>query len=507
MALENENPALADSPEQRPMRSLFGQPPAGHEPIPADVEIVDASGNLPLRDSLLRDSPLRDSPLRDSPLRDKSDRFARDINAKIDALEEQLERSSLLADSNQNEVRRALEELRDHLARQRNDLDAQRADIDTQRAALTASHEEILAHGTAIADHNDQLGHHLYTLRQQSESLDAQQAVVDSQRKTLDQMGQNLAAQNGALSTHTSALSTHNERIEQHENLLASQTAQVDALDQRQVELHHTLLGLSQEHDTTANKVDALADQVYDHNVQFVAHRNDTRTLFRTLTGALIGTTVLTIGLIAYFTLNPVATTSAVENHLATLNADMAQQRDTTNTLSGELQRIGSGLTALEGSVTDLHAAQSDLHAGQQASRDEIGRISSQISSYERNLNELRSRVQRVQQGAAPRTAARAGSVNVRNSAWFASRPGNHYVIQLASASDHNGLVRYASQNARALGKYPLSSVMTSPNGQRRHALMYGDFATRQQAKNALAALPANVRASKPWIRQIRSVR
>lgn len=452
MSMESATTLLTDSSEQRPMKSLFGQPAGSRESSPADSDILDGSGTVPLRE--------------------KTERFARDINAKIDALEEQISRSSHLVEHQQEEVRHALEELRNHLARQRIELDDQRHALDDQRDAQNEQHTQL-----------------------------------ENQRKALDQLSQNLSAHTGALSTHTSALSTHNERLEQQEAQLSTHTAQIDGLDQRQFDQQQALQGLSEEHDGTVAKIDTLADQLYDQHVQLATHRNETRSYVRTLAGALLGTTVLTLGLIAYFAFNPVATTTAVENNLAALNADMAEQRGTTTTLSGELQRVGAALGALESSVSELRGAQGELQAGQQASREDISRISNQISSYERSLNDLRSRVQRAQGSTAARSTAPVASVKVRDSAWLASRPGNHYVIQLVSAGDYSGVVRFANKNARALAKYPLSSVITRRQGQTWHNLMVGDFATQQQAKNALASLPAGLRASKPWIRQIRSVR
>lgn len=487
MSMESATAALADSPEQRPMKSLFGQPASSRESLPTDADIVDGSGTVPLRE--------------------KTERFARDINAKIDALEEQIGRSANLAEHQQEEMRRALEELRNHLAQQRHEIDAQRDAITDQRDALAASRDEMQAQGHALTQHRDQLQQQHDVLDNQREALDAQQAHLESHRKALDQLSQNISAHTGALSTHTSALSTHNERLEQHEALLSNHAAQIDGLDQRQFDQQQALLGLSQEHDATTAKVDALADQLYDQHVQLSTHRNETRSHVRTLAGALLGTTVLTLGLIGYFAFNPVATTTAVENNLAALNSDMAQQRSATTNLSGELQRVGTGLTALETSVSELRGTQGELQAGQQASREDISRISNQINSYERTLNDLRNRVQRAQSTTATRGATPAASVKVRDSAWLASRPGNHYVIQLVSAGDYSGVVRFANKNARALAKYPLSSVISRRQGETWHNLMVGDFATQQQAKNALASLPADLRASKPWIRQIRSVR
>lgn len=430
MSMESANIALAVTPEQRPTNpnmgnSTLNQTATVLDLSPAENEPHEKTATIPLRE------------------RDKTERFAHDINAKIDALEVKMNQSTTLIERYQEFVKTALEELRDRIMGVRNDAE---------------------------------------------EKLASNRQEIDAQHKTLNVLGEHISHQDTHLAHQQSHLSTQSE--------------QIGTLDQRQVELQQMLVGLSQEHDTTTGKVNGLADQFYDANIRIQAQQHSQHQ-FRKLVGALFGISALTLGGFGYFLFNPIAASSAVETQLATLGSDMAQQRASTANMSGELQRVGTHLTILEGDVAQIQNDQSTLLGNQHTHQEEIGKLFTQLSAYESNIHDLRVRLQR---SMGVRSALAVPVLTLHDRTWLAARPGEHFVIQLLGAYEYDAVVRYVNQNATQLNQHPLSFNTVSYEGRDWHNLMYGDFAKLQDAQAALDALPPALRTAKPWIRQLRTI-
>lgn len=436
MSMESATTALAESSEQRPLKSIFGGVVNSQETPVVEGNPNDAAALNPPRE------------------RDKTERFARDINAKIDTLEVEMGRSTHILEQAQECVKQALAQ--------------QQADIDQQR-----------------------------------QQLDAQQAEVDRQRKTLEIHGHNLSA-------HSTAIATQGSQLDHHQSYLAAHAEQINSVDDRQQDMQQMLLGLSQEQDHNSAKVDMLAEQLYDVSKQASTERSTTHQRFRLLTGALIGTTLFTLGVFSYFLYNPIAAPKSVEAQLATINAELIQQKDSTALMSGDMQRIGASLTMLEGTLSELQSAHMALQSNQQAGRDDVAKLQSQITSVQKTIGDLQARMQRSSSVAAPAATAKVkpvANVPMRDSRWLASRPGDHYVIQLLGTRDFSGLQRFANQNAGALKRYPLTYARGTGANKAWYNLVYGDFASKREANNAMASLPAALRNNQPWIRQVRSLR
>lgn len=482
MSMESATTILADSPEQRSMKSIFGStaatdaPPADNDARAFNSPESPSTGSQPAAGSPSAESPVT-VPMRD---RDRTERFARDINTKIDALEEQMTRSTSLMERSQEMVRQALDELRDRIKGVSKDaeqqLARQQSDIDTQRQAIDFHQSSVTAQQEALAQHEQALQKHDANLRTHTDKLDHQQAHISS----------------------------HTRQLEQQQTALHTQEEQLRTLDIQQAEMHQSLVGLAQEHDAIAGKVDVLADQVSDTHVELGIQRQHTQRQVRNLTGALVGSSVLSLALIGYFTLHPVATTESVNSQLQSLSNDMTEQRSTTSSLKGDLQRLDGTLAGLQGDIAQLQGNQSTLLSGQQGQHEEIGKIRGQLGKLESTLASLRTRLQQRLGGNAKTAASPA--LKLHDSRWLASRPSGHYVIQLAGTRDQSSLARLVNNNVSTLGKQPLSVASTQRDGQTWHHLMYGDFATRSEAQAALARLPSTLQQAKPWVRQIGSV-
>ncbi len=98
---------------------------------------------------------------------------------------------------------------------------------------------------------------------------------------------------------------------------------------------------------------------------------------------------------------------------------------------------------------------------------------------------------------SASASRATAGDVNALKSA-----PGSHYTLQLSSSSNYNNLNSWAKKsNLKSYVVY-----QTTRNGQPWYVLVSGVYASQDEAKRAVSALPADVQAKNPWTKPLRQV-
>jgi len=80
--------------------------------------------------------------------------------------------------------------------------------------------------------------------------------------------------------------------------------------------------------------------------------------------------------------------------------------------------------------------------------------------------------------------------------------PGNHYTLQLSSSSNYDNLNNWARKEN--IQKYVV--YQTTRNGQPWYVLVSGTYATKDEAKRAVAALPTDVQAKNPWAKPLHQV-
>lgn len=99
---------------------------------------------------------------------------------------------------------------------------------------------------------------------------------------------------------------------------------------------------------------------------------------------------------------------------------------------------------------------------------------------------------------AAPAaTGKSAGDVNSLKTA-----SGSHYTLQLSSSSNYDNLNGWAKKEN--LKNYVV--YQTSRNGQPWYVLVSGIYASKDDAKRAVSALPADVQAKNPWAKPLHQV-
>lgn len=107
---------------------------------------------------------------------------------------------------------------------------------------------------------------------------------------------------------------------------------------------------------------------------------------------------------------------------------------------------------------------------------------------------------------AAIATAAAAPAASAGKSAGdvgsMKSAPSGHYTLQLSSSSNYNNLNSWAKKEK--LEKYVVYE--TTRNGQPWYVLVSGIYASKDEAKRAVATLPADVQAKNPWAKPLHQV-
>ncbi|CAI2005617.1 Uncharacterized protein conserved in bacteria [Serratia fonticola] len=94
------------------------------------------------------------------------------------------------------------------------------------------------------------------------------------------------------------------------------------------------------------------------------------------------------------------------------------------------------------------------------------------------------------------------GKSGVVSGSSLKTAPGSHYTLQLSSASRSDTLNAFAKQQ-----NLPHFMVYeTKRDGKPWYVLVSGNYASSAEAKRAIATLPAEVQAKKPWVRPVQQV-
>ncbi|WP_033569375.1 SPOR domain-containing protein [Dickeya undicola] len=103
-----------------------------------------------------------------------------------------------------------------------------------------------------------------------------------------------------------------------------------------------------------------------------------------------------------------------------------------------------------------------------------------------------------------PTTAVKpAVSAGGQSGTAIQSAPASHFTLQLSSASRADSLKAYARE--QRLANYWVYE--TKRDGRPWYVLVNGVYASSEDARRAIASLPADVQAKKPWVRPIRQVK
>ncbi|EPN7556766.1 cell division protein DamX [Salmonella enterica subsp. enterica serovar Sandiego] len=110
--------------------------------------------------------------------------------------------------------------------------------------------------------------------------------------------------------------------------------------------------------------------------------------------------------------------------------------------------------------------------------------------------------VQTAKPAQASTTPVAGGGKSAGNVGALKSAPSSHYTLQLSSSSNYDNLNGWAKKEN--LKNYVVYE--TTRNGQPWYVLVTGMYASKEDAKRAVSALPADVQAKNPWAKPLHQV-
>ncbi len=92
---------------------------------------------------------------------------------------------------------------------------------------------------------------------------------------------------------------------------------------------------------------------------------------------------------------------------------------------------------------------------------------------------------------------------------WFLQVPDNHYSIQLfmARTVDAKAIEQFLQDVQETLDFEKIYIYETVVNGRPMYSVLYDEYSTRQTARTTLKQLPADLQASKPYLRRVSALR
>ena len=92
---------------------------------------------------------------------------------------------------------------------------------------------------------------------------------------------------------------------------------------------------------------------------------------------------------------------------------------------------------------------------------------------------------------------------------WIVDAPNNHYFIQLLStdATQTGEIEGFLNRAASILDASQIRAYRSSLSGRDRVGVIFGDFASREEAVSAMQTLPESIKAAQPFPRQVSKLR
>ena len=305
--------------------------------------------------------------------------------------------------------------------------------------------------------------------------LDTQARIIAEQRVRLDQFDVTYEL----LDTATRGNKRRIEEVRaQAEKQHAIVEARVEGLSALQREHHaevRTLQGLVGVLQAETQRLDAAIRELA---ATLADHQETTRDRFKWTHLAIAGLLLLTALGFALVKWVPAFAPASTESAIARSEARITD-------VSGQIAAIAAG-----------EAARQENDAQQQA---RIDQVSGKVSSLEKSLGDLRAVVRKMR-------VQSAGSGVVHDSQWLLGQNPKAYTVQLVMSPSQADMARFIDRNAEQLALNSLAFSVTEHDQREHYNLFFGVFDTVTQARAAIAALPAELRANRPWVRQFQSV-
>ena len=303
----------------------------------------------------------------------------------------------------------------------------------------------------------------------------AQEQIIAEQRVRLDQFDLTYQLLDTATRGNKSRIEAVREQAEKQHAIVEARIEGLSALQREHHAEFQTLQGLVGVLQSETRRLDEEIGKVA---TVLADHQGDTRDQFKWTHLAIAGLLLLTVAGFALVKWVPAFAPASSE--LA-----MAQNRAQISEVSGQVAILSSRETARQ-----------ETDARQQASIDQV---SGQVSGLEKSLSDLRAVVRNLQ-------VQSAGAGVVHDSQWILQQYPKAYTVQLVTSPSQADMARFIDRNVKQLALDSLAFSITERDQRTNYNLFFGVFRTVTQARAAIVALPPELRANGPWVRQFQSV-
>ncbi|WP_428944854.1 SPOR domain-containing protein [Pantoea sp. FN060301] len=176
---------------------------------------------------------------------------------------------------------------------------------------------------------------------------------------------------------------------------------------------------------------------------------------------------------------------------------------DLGSALTNQQGQLDSAAQGSQGNGTTLPTAPATVAQSSHAADNPAAAAQSNQSPAKKPAASQKSAESKPAQKESRSHASASAGKNAAPAAKSGSAPGGSYTLQLSSASRSDTLNAWAKkQNLNSYHVYK-----TTRNGAPWYVLVSGSYATPAEAKRAVASLPAEVRAQKPWVKPVSQVK
>ncbi len=305
--------------------------------------------------------------------------------------------------------------------------------------------------------------------------FEMQERIIAEQRVRLDQFDVTHELLDTATRGNKIRIEAVREQAEKQHAIVETRIEGLSALQREHYAEFQTLQGLVGVLRSETQRLDAAIAELA---ASLVDHQGATRDKFKWTHLAIAGLLLLTVLGFALVKWVPAFAPTSAESAIAKSEARITE-------VSGQIAALSAG-----------EAARQETDALQQA---RIDQVSGKVSGLEKSLGELRAAVRKMR-------VHRAGAGVVHDSQWLLQQNPKAYTVQLVMSPSQADMARFIDRNMEQLALNSLAFSVTEHDQREGYNLFFGVFNTITQARAAITALPAELRANQPWVRQFQSV-
>jgi predicted nucleic acid-binding Zn-ribbon protein len=303
----------------------------------------------------------------------------------------------------------------------------------------------------------------------------AQERILAEQRARLDQFDVTYELLDTATRGNKSRIEAVREQAERQHAIVEARIAGLGALQREHYAEFQSLQGLVGVLKSETQRLDAAINNVA---AALMDHQGATQDKFKRTHLAIASLLLLTVLGFALVKWMPAFAPASSESAIAQSDARITE-------VSTRIAALSAG-----------EAARQETAALQQA---RIDQVSGKVSVLETSLGELRAAMRRARvQGA--------GSGVVHDGRWLLQQNPKAYTVQLVVSPSQADMARFIDRNVEQLALDSLAFSVTERDQRQHYNLFVGVFNTITQARAAIAALPAELRVNRPWVRQFQSI-